>query len=69
MRPAAATLLALLVAAVAWVLGAPLLDALGLDGLGLPARLGLVFLALGLAERILGRLAPIAGNVEGEKHG
>jgi hypothetical protein len=69
MRPALATLLALLTGAVALLLGAPLLEALGLGGLGLPARLGLVFVALGLADGMLGRLAPIDGDREGEGHG
>lgn len=69
MRPTAATLLALLVGGAAWVLGAPLLEALGLDGLGLPARFGLVFLALGLTEGALGHLAPRPDHAEGEGHG
>lgn len=69
MRSFLATLLALLAGSAAWVFGAPVLAALGLDWLGLPARFGLVVLALGLAEGALARLGPGFHHAEGEGHG
>jgi hypothetical protein len=57
-RAAAATLLALALGGLAWWLGLWLSERLPLGPLGLLPPLGLVFLALGAAERYLARLAP-----------
>jgi len=64
-----ATGVALLAAATAWWGGGAVLEAMDLGVLGLPARLGLVFLGLSLAEGGLRRLGPTADTAEGDDHG
>jgi len=66
---AVATAAALLLAILAWWGSEALLEVLGLAVLGLPARFGVVFLVLCLAEAGLRRLALNQDNPEGAKQG
>ncbi len=69
MNGAVATAAILLLAAIAWWGSETLLEPLGLAVLGLPARFGVMFLVLSLAEAGLQRLALNRDQFGGADHG